>query len=91
MVLELENWQKVMEFCDQSWNFTNCDYAFFFFADIEKPSVSLESLNFPHIVANAEFEQRDSYEKLRNGHGKVLGESLWEPCRVLSCLRRTNH
>ena len=50
MVMEkswnMKNWQKVMEFCDQSWNIFNVapDFTkFVFLADIEKISLSSES------------------------------------------------
>ena len=43
-----KNWQKVVEFCDQSWNFTNFAPEFYqiCFADNKKLSVCLESLHF---------------------------------------------
>ena len=41
----MRKWQKVMEFCYQSWNFTNSGPDFYqicaFFADIKKFGISL--------------------------------------------------
>ena len=62
---------KLMEFCDQSWNFTNFALNFTksvpFFADIGKFGISLECLHFPTFpeksTINAKLVQRD-------GHGK---------------------
>ena len=43
----VKDWQKVMEFCDQSWSFTNFhpkfDLIYALFADI---SIGLESPHF---------------------------------------------
>ena len=69
----MTNWQKVLEFCDQSWNFTyfgpEIDILALF-ADMNK--FSLESLHFPYLSenVNATYEQRDFHGKLRNDHGE---------------------
>ena len=62
---DIINLQKVMEFCDQSWNLTNFSHEFdqicTFFLDLEKSSISLESLHFTNFSADcydAKFEQR---------------------------------
>ena len=45
--MEHENWAEVMEFCDQSWNFTNFASEMYqictFFATIKKLSIHVES------------------------------------------------
>ena len=45
------NWLKVMEICDQSWNLTNFapefDQFVPFFLNLEKFSISLQSLHLP--------------------------------------------
>ena len=51
-----ENWPKVMEFCDQSWNFTNFAPKFYqiccvFFAT-KKLRSNLESPHFPMFLQN---------------------------------------
>ena len=50
-----KNWQKVMEFCDWSSNYTNFAPELYhicaFFADIKKFSISLQSLYFPAFSA----------------------------------------
>ena len=47
----MKNWHKVMECCDQSWNLYMSAFEFYkmcaFLADIQKFSISLESLHFP--------------------------------------------
>ena len=60
-----------MEFCDQSWNYTNFVSEFYqictLFADLEKFSISLESPHFWTFsakCANAKFWQRDDYGKI---------------------------
>ena len=46
----MKNWQKVMAFCDQSWNFASKFYQIrASFADIKKSSISLESLYLPNL------------------------------------------
>ena len=32
--------------------------------------------SFPRNVANTKFEQGEGHWKLRNGHGKVMGENI---------------
>ena len=63
MVMEkscnINNWPKVMEFCDQSWNFTNFAPEFYqictFFATIKKLSIDVKGQlfqTFPQNLAN---------------------------------------
>ena len=75
MVMEksrnMKNRQKVMEFCDQSWNFTS--FAPEFYPICTCFAISFEVcifLPFPKNVANAKFKQRD-------GHGNVIEKSGW--------------
>ena len=73
---KIQIWPKVMEFWDQSWNFTNpppppnCTN----FATTKKLSINVESLHFPMFSAKyGEYksEKRDGHGKSRNGEGKV--------------------
>ena len=59
MVMEkswnMEHWPKIMEFCDQSWNFTNfapklCQFCMFLVTS-KKLSSDLESPHFPLFSA----------------------------------------
>ena len=90
MVMEkswnMQNWSKVMEFCCQSWSFTNFASELFvickFFAITENLSICVESLPFPVFSAKCrecKIENRDGHSKLRNGHGKIFCQ-VWEPC-----------
>ena len=51
----MKNWQKVMEFCDQSWNVDVFVLEFYkicaFFADIGKFTISVENLYSPTLSA----------------------------------------
>ena len=86
MVMEksgtMTNWQKALESCDQSWNFTNSAPEFYQICAIGIPHFSFLFLR--HVV-NVKFEQLDRNGKWGNGHGKVLGvgggglQSLWKP------------
>ena len=72
----MQNWPKVMEFCYQSWNFTNfapelCKICMFFLP----PLRNVESLHFPMFSAKCrecKIEKRDGHGKLRNGRAKVM-------------------
>ena len=91
MVMEkswnMTNWPKVMEFCDQSWDFTNFPCRFYqiciIFVTAKKLSSYLESLHFLMFAAKCRectIGKRDGHGKSRNGHGKVMGKySMWEP------------
>ena len=72
----MRNWQKFMEFCDWSWNFTTFspqyNQMFAFFADIKIFDLSLESLYFLQNNVNGKFVQRDGHGKSRNSQGKVM-------------------
>ena len=74
-----KDWPKVMEFCDQSWNFTNLAPNFYQicmnFATTKKLSSNLESPHFPIFspkCRECKIGKRDSHGKSRNGHGKVM-------------------
>ena len=80
-------WPIVMEFWDQSWNFTTFLPKFYqicaFFADIKKFSKSLESLHiqtFSTICHECKIKQRDS-------HGKVIILATHEPMNYVVRLR----
>ena len=64
----MKNWQKVMEFCDQSWNFApQFEHNYAHFANIKEFSIGLEVCivrPFPRNAENVEFEQRDCPRKL---------------------------
>ena len=51
----MKNWPKVIEFCDQSWKFTNFapefDQMCASFAAIKKFCINLENLHFPTLSA----------------------------------------
>ena len=51
----MKNWPKVMDFCDQSWNFINFGPEFYqicvLFANIKKIGFSLDSPHFSPISA----------------------------------------
>ena len=81
--MEHENWPKVMEFCDQSWNYTNFVPELYqictFFATSKNVSIDVESLHFLMISAKCrEFKinKRDGHGKSRNGHGKYVVKSV---------------
>ena len=74
----MKNWPKVMEFCDQSWNFTNFapkfDQICMFFVTGKKLSSNLESPLFPMFSTKCRecnIGKRNGHGKSRNGHGKV--------------------
>ena len=71
----MQNLPKVMEFCYQSWNFTNFAPEMYVickkFATTEQLSICVESLHFPVFsVKCRKIEQKNGHGKLRNGHGK---------------------
>ena len=76
---DMNNWPKVMEFCDHSWNFTNFGSRFYqiciFFVTTKKLSSDLESRYCPTFSAKClecKFRKREGHGKSRNGHGKVM-------------------
>ena len=73
----MKNWPKVMEFCDQSWNFTNFAPKFVFFVTIKKLSSNLESPHFfqcfPQNVANAKSGRQMVME-----NQEMAVEKLWK-------------
>ena len=85
-VMEHENWPKVMEFCDRSWNFTSLTQNYtkfvFFVVNAKKLRSDLESLHIPMFsVKRRRFKigERNGHGKYKNGHGKVM-----EKCFVKS-------
>ena len=73
----MKNWPKVMEFCYQSWNFTNfapnCTKFVRFYTKIL--SINEESLQFlasSTKCCKCKIKKRDGLEKLSNSHGKVM-------------------
>ena len=52
-----KNWPKVMEFCNQSWNFTNFALELYqicmLFATAMKLNIDVESLHFPTFLRKA--------------------------------------
>ena len=86
----MKNWPKVMEFCDQFWNFTNFAPGFYqiciFFVAIKKLCSNLESLHmlfFPQNVANAKLRREmviENQEMVMEKSWKNILSSLWEPC-----------
>ena len=76
MVMErswnMKNWPKVMDFCDQSWNFSNFAPKFYqiccFFVTTKKLSSNLESLHSPTFSAKC---HKFKIGK-RDGHGNVM-------------------
>ena len=72
----MNNLPEVMEFCDQSWNFTNFAPKFVKnFVAAKKLSSNLESPHFPTFSAKCcecRIGKRDGHGKSRNGHGKVM-------------------
>ena len=79
MVLEkswnVQYWQRVMEFCYQSWNFTNFPPKLYemcmSFAATKKISIRVEVCIFQCFLQNAsnmENDNRDGHGKLKNGH-----------------------
>ena len=94
MVMEkswnMKNWSKVMEFCDQSWNFTNFAPKFYqfciFVVTAKQLSSNLKSqpfLMFSAKCRECKIGKRNGLGKSRNGHGKVMEKyilsSMWEP------------
>ena len=73
----MKNWPKVMEFCDQSWNYTNFAPKLYqiciFLVTTKKLNSDLESLQFLTFSAKCrewEIGKRNGHGKSRNGHGK---------------------
>ena len=68
------NWPKVIEFCVQSWNFSNFapefDQICTFFFNLENFDISSESLHFPTFMENKEVVMEKSWNK--------NVQSLWE-------------
>ena len=96
MVMEkswnMQNWPKVMEFCYQSWNFTNFAPELYeicmYFATTEKFRICVESPYFPMFSAkccDCKIEQGDGHGKLRNGHGKVIEKYFVKYVGTLTC------
>ena len=78
----MKNWPKVMEFCDQSWNFTNYApkiYQFcMFFVTAKKLSSNLESPHFPMFSAKC----CECKIGKRDGRGKIFYQVCGNPVGV---------
>ena len=83
MVMEkswnMKSWPKVIQFCDQSWNFTNFapkfDQICISFVTSKKLSSNLENPHFQTFSAKCrkfKIGKRDGHGKSRNGHGKIM-------------------
>ena len=79
----MQNWPKVMEFCYQSWNFTNVAPKLYkicmFLVTTEKLSICVESQHFLVYSAKCrkcKMEKRDGHGKLKNCHGKYFVKSV---------------
>ena len=74
---------EFMEYCYQSWNFTNFApklYQICTFFATTKTCIDVESLHFPTILAKhskCKIKKNDDHGKLSNGHGKVM-EKVFE-------------
>ena len=92
----MKNWTKVMEFCDQSWNFTNlvpklCQICIFL-VPTKKFSSNLESPHFPMFSAKCLECKigggggivRENQEMVKEKSWKNILSSLWEPCNYLN-------
>ena len=80
----MKYWPKVMECCDQSWNFTNFASELYqisiFLVTTKKLNSDLESLHFQTFSAKrreCKIRKRNGRGKSRNGHRKVM-EKLWK-------------
>ena len=83
----MTNWPKVMEFCDQSWNFTNFAPELYqicnFLVTTKKLSSDLES---PHFLTfsvkrrECKIGKRNGHGKSRNGYGKVMEKIFCHVC-----------
>ena len=91
MVMEKswKNWPKVMEFCDQSWNFTNFAPKFYqiciFFVTAKKLSSNLESPHFQTFSAKyckckivREMVMENQVMAMEKSWKNILS-SMWEP------------
>ena len=75
----IKKWPKVMEFCDQSWNFTNFVPELYriciLFGATKIFSTDLESLHFLMFSLKrreCKIGKTDGHGKSRNGYGKVM-------------------
>ena len=83
----MKNLPKVMEFCDQPWNFTKKIPKIlpnlYFFVTAKKLSNNLESPHFPEFSTKCHkcnCTKRDGHGKSRNGHDKSHGKILCKVC-----------
>ena len=82
-----------MEFCDQSWNFTNFapelfQICIFFVTTIgtKKSSSDQESPQFPRFFAKrreCKIRKKDGHGKSRNGHRKVMDKYFFKSVGTL--------
>ena len=90
MAWNMKNWPKVMEFCAQSWNFSNfapklCQICIFL-ASTKKLSSDLESPHFLTFSAKrrkCKIGKKYGNGKPRNRHGKVMEKYLFKSVGTL--------
>ena len=76
-----------MEFCYQSWNFTNFAPEFYhilyvFFATTKDLSIDVEIFHFLMLsekCCECKIKKIDGHRKLRNGHGKICCQVCGNP------------
>ena len=78
----MKNWPKVMEFCDQSWNFTNFDPKLcqicILLVPTKKFSSDLESLHYP--MFSAKCCECKIGGKIKKWSGKSQGKIVCQVC-----------
>ena len=77
----MNNWPEVMEFREQSWNFTNLP-NFILLVTTKKLSSDLESQHFL-MFCESKIWKKEGHGKSRNGHGKIL-ERFCQVCGNLA-------
>ena len=93
----MNNWPKVLEFCDQSWNFTNFAPKLYqictFFATTKKSRFYVESWHFLTFSAKYKIEKRDRHGKSRIGQGKIFFQVYGnpDPGNVYECMIFLKH
>ena len=87
MVMEkswnMRNWQKVIVFCDHSWNFINfvprlCNFVCFD-ATTKKSSIDIKSLHFQTFSAKrckCKIKKRDGHVKIKKWSWKSHGKNV---------------
>ena len=85
----MKNWPKVMEFCNQSWNFTKFVPKLYQICTLKKLSIDVESSHFLMFSAKChkyKIKKRDGHGKSRNGHGKVMEKYFVKFVGTLPCM-----